>query len=284
MTTQPRISIQGYRGSFHHLAATYYWSKDIQLVERSTFAEVYEDVVSGQVEYGLAAIENTIAGSVTESLDQLLKQPVQIIGEIMVRVKQNLIGMPDATVDKLTRVYSHPVALQQCEKFFAAHPHIELIATDDTGKSVERMMQRGDVSVGSVASSLAAELYGAKILEVGIESDPANFTRFFVLTKKTDQNPFPSNPGEYKTSMVIWLQHVVGSLANCLAILANNGCNLVRIESRPVVGKPWEYVMYLDLQSSHDGVEWQELEKKIQEVTSSYKVLGRYLPGQTYSV
>jgi prephenate dehydratase len=276
-----KISIQGYQGSFHHIASELLWGKDVELLERATFKEVFEDLLSQKVDYSICAVENTIAGSVSETLDLLLSKDVYVIGEVVLHIHQNLIVIPGTKIEELKRVYSHPVALQQCLGFFEKYPQIELISTDDTGKSVERMMNKKDSTVGSVASTLAAKLFNAEILVPKIQMDQENYTRFFVLSREPEVLQQIPEEG-VKTSIALKLPHTVGALAKILTILAEQNFNLTKIESRPILGHPWEYAIFIDMLSVHNEKDRQKALKLIEPHTAMLKILGSYLPGKVF--
>lgn len=252
------ISIQGYQGSFHHIVATFLWGENIKLMERGSFQEVFDDVLKAKTTVGLVAVENTITGSIVETLDLLSLQPVTIVGEVILHIKQNLITLPGAKLENLRTVYSHPVALRQCLDFFKPYPHIKLVATDDTGGSVRKIVEENDITQGSVASILAAKLYGGRVLTKNIESNKENFTRFLIITHKDadKQAIIARSPqlaaekkknASLKVTTILHLPHRPGELAKCLNVIAVTGGNIMRIESRPLQGKPWEYTIHIDI-------------------------------------
>lgn len=282
-----KVSIQGYKGSFHHIVATKIWGSEVELLERGNFAEVFQDVLDKKSSCGLVAIENTLTGSITETLDLLSTHNVTIIGEFILKVEQNLIVIPGTTISDLEAVYSHPVAILQCLEFFKKYPNIKLIATDDTGGSVRKIIEDGDKSKGSIASSLAAEIYEAEILAKNIQADKNNFTRFLIICRQKNDSNILFNEErkdtqnnkiiERKITLILHLEHKPGVLAQCLSIIAEQKGNITRIESRPIKGKPWEYTMHIDLiLPSEEKV--PILKKKLAPFVTRNDVKGVYIP------
>jgi prephenate dehydratase len=270
-----KIAIQGEAGSFSHEAATMLVS-DAVIVPQSLSAEAFAALSSGVVEAAVIPIENSLAGSVLEHFDLLLSHDVKVERETLLRIRHNLIGISGVSAAEIDRVFSHPVALAQCRRFLAAHPRMEAFAFYDTAGSVKQLVELRDTHAGAIASAAAAQYYGAQILEAGIEDSPENFTRFFLVRRTADA---VVDPESNKISLAFSVENSPGSLVAALAALSKLGTNLTKIESRPVHGKPWEYIFYVDcqLQSADQGGRAVEV---LEPHCAMVKELGRYKEAQ----
>ena len=239
-----QIAIQGEPGSFSHEAALKLVS-DAVIVPCTLSADVFAALSRGEVDAAVVPIENSLAGSVSEHFDLLLAHDVQIESEALLRIRHNLIGISGSALDHIDRVFSHPVALAQCRRFLAAHPRMESFAFYDTAGSVKQLVHLRDRHAAAIASEAAAYYYGAQILAANIEDNPENYTRFF-LVRRTSKVVCP--PDANKISLAFSVENRPGSLVSALNELAALSTNLTKIESRPVQGKPWEYIFYVDCQ------------------------------------
>jgi prephenate dehydratase len=239
-----KIAIQGEPGSFSHEAALKL-VPGAEILPCALSAEVFARLDDGEADAAVIPIENSLAGSVLEHFDLLLKHDVKVVRETLLRIRHNLIAVEGASPDEIERVYSHPVALAQCRRFLAEHPQMKAIAFYDTAGSVKQLAEQQDPYAAAIASASAAAYYGAKILAVGIEDDPENYTRFFLVRRSGEVG---SDPGANKMSIAFSLENRTGSLVSALTALSAMGTNLTKIESRPVHGKPWEYIFYVDCQ------------------------------------
>jgi prephenate dehydratase len=266
-----KIAIQGEFGSFSHEAATKL-VPDTEIVPCSLSAEVFAALSGGGVEAAVIPIENSLAGSVLEHYDLLLTHDVRVVRETLVHIRHNLIGISGVETGEINRVYSHPVALAQCRKYLAAHPRMESYAFYDTAGSVKQLMELRDRRVAGIASEAAAHYYGAQILEAGIEDNPENYTRFFLVRRAAEA---VMDPESNKISLAFSLEHKPGSLVKALTELAWIGANMTKIESRPVHGKPWEYIFFVDcqIQKAEDGARAVEA---LKPHCAMVKELGRY--------
>jgi prephenate dehydratase len=266
-----KIAIQGEPGSFSHEAAIKLLP-DAEIVPCALSAEVFAVLDEGAVEAAVIPIENSLAGSVSEHFDLLLTHDVQVERETLLRIRHNLIAIAGAEIEGIDRVFSHPVALAQCRRFLAAHPRMEAFAFYDTAGSVKQLVELRDRHAAAIASERAAQFYGAEILESGIEDNSENFTRFFLLRRASEAQP---DPEANKISIAFSLEHRPGSLVAALSALSALGTNLTKIESRPVHGKPWEYVFYVDCQigSAEEGSRTIEA---LRAHCGMVKELGRY--------
>src|ERR1700723_568504 len=239
-----RIAIQGELGSFSHQAALK-MEPQATIVPCAYSAEVFKLVESGEVSAAVIPIENSLAGSVVEHFDLLFQSDVQIERESLLRIRHNLIAVPGTTIADIRTVLSHPVALAQCRRFFAVHPTMNPTPFSDTAGSVKHITALGDRQTGAVASEQAALDYGGEVLAAGIEDNPANYTRFFLIRSRAQVRPVPE---ANKVSIAFTVANRPGTLVAALQVFAEHNTNLCKIESRPVHGQPWEYVFYLDYQ------------------------------------
>ncbi|MGA8224415.1 MAG: prephenate dehydratase [Candidatus Acidiferrales bacterium] len=273
-----RVAFQGERGAFSEEAAVKLLGEEIVLVPQPTFEATFAAVGDGLADYILTPIENTLAGSVHRAFDLLVESGLSIIGEVVIPISMNLIALPGAAFERIAVVESHPVALAQCERFFSAHPRLKKVAAEDTAGSVREVMRAGDPSRAAIASRRAAEIYGATILREHLEDDPQNYTRFLFLSTSSN-GAGPAN----KLSLVFQTAHTPGALHQALEPFARRGINLMKIESRPVHGRPWEYRFYLDLQASSSEPAAMEAIAELEKRAVNLRILGSYLSAETGS-
>jgi len=269
-----RVAFQGEPGAFSEAAAVQLLGEGIRTVPRATFDTTFQAIDEGAADALLVPVENTLAGSVVRVYDLLLESPLEMCGETILPIEHHLMGLPGAKREELQAVASHPMALAQCERFFTAHPQLKRVPAEDTAGSVREMMERGDKHFAAIAGHRAAPHYGAVILEENIQDNAENFTRFVLLLPPEEATKFRS-PDARKISLAMHLAHKPGSLLSSLEPFARHGVNLLKIESRPIHGKPWEYQFYLDMEAQEPEL----LEKallEVREVTSELRVLGKY--------
>jgi len=266
-----KVAIQGEPGSFSHEAALKL-VPGAEIVPCALSAEVFSLLSGRGVDAAVIPIENSLAGSVLEHFDLLLEHDVRVTAETPLRIRHNLIAIAGAKTAEIDRVFSHPVALAQCRRFLARHPRMEAIAFYDTAGSVKQLMELRDRHAAAVASEAAARYYGAQVLEADIEDNPENYTRFFLVRRAAETE---IDPEANKISVAFSLEHRPGSLAAALNELSAMGTNLTKIESRPVHGKPWEYVFYVDclIGSSDEGSRALDA---LRRHCAMVKELGRY--------
>lgn len=241
-----RIAIQGEAGSFHHQVASDWFGETANIVPCGSFNEVFGALARHDADMIVTAVENSLYGSINEVLDLIESYRFPIVGEVFLRVEQQLIGLPGADLKKLTKVYSHPVALAQCEAFLDANlPKAERIEHHDTAASVEFIKKLNDPHAAAIAGRTAAELYDVPILAETIEDNKANYTRFLVLSPREI-----SVPGANKASLVVTTDHTPGALGRVLAAFSDRGANLTKLQSRPIVGQPWKYRFYIDVETT----------------------------------
>jgi prephenate dehydratase len=264
-----KVAIQGEAGSFSHEAAKR-MVQGCTIVPCARSVEVFDRVEGGSVNVAVIPIENSLAGSVAEHFDLLLSRNVFIQQEYRLRIVHNLIAAPGVEMGDVRRVYSHPVALDQCRDFFRKCPKIEVMPFYDTAGSVKHVVKSGLRDAAAIAGSHAAAVYKARILAAGIEDDKRNFTRFFLIRKARRVVP-----GANKTSIAFTVKNVPGALFKALSVFALRDISLSKIESRPMRGRPWEYVFYADLLCGDDEVARRAL-RHLAEAGDLVKVLGIY--------
>jgi prephenate dehydratase len=273
-----QTAIQGESGSFSHEAARRLLGPDAVVRPCQWFDEVFAVLRDGLVDAAVIPIENTLHGSVHENYDHLLEYDHRIVAETSVRIVHNLIVKPGVRFADLKRVFSHPVALNQCLRFLAANPQIEKVTFYDTAGSVKMVMAEGLADAAAIASAVSAEIYGGRILKRSIEDDRQNYTRFFLL-RRADQPPLAlDEPGRkgWKTSLVFSTHNQPGSLFRALSAFALRDLSLAKIESRPLRGKPWEYLFYVDFLGNVEDERVKRALGHLEELTDMQRVLGCY--------
>jgi prephenate dehydratase len=269
-----RVAIQGVPGAFHEIAARQFFGANIGIVPALSFAELFEKTADpAQADAAVLAIENSIAGSILGNYKLLVNSNLKVIGEVYLRIQQNLLVLPGVQLNDLREVHSHPMALAQCAEFFKAWPRIRLVESEDTAESAAHIARRRAKHIGAIASTLAAARYGLEILAPAIETVPENYTRFLAVVRKEDAAPAS---GANKTSISFTTAHEPGSLARVLTLLANEGANLTKIQSVPILGKPWEYRFFADFTAS----ELSGIIELLKKQTTDLQVLGIYQEGK----
>ncbi len=278
-----RASFQGEKGAFSQEAARKLLGERVKVVPCQRFEDVFVRLRERDVDAAVVPIENTLAGSVHENYDHLLEFDFEICGETNVRINHNLIAAPGVAFRNIRRVYSHPVALNQCLDFFTRNPQIERVPFYDTAGSVKMIMEEKPPGGAAIASAIAAEIYGAHILRRSLEDDRANFTRFFLLRRPEDvQRRRPvagAGKQDWKISLVFSIRNIPGALFRSLSAFALRDLNLTKIESRPLRGKPWEYLFYVDLVGRLEDPKVQKALGHLDELADFLRVLGCYPKG-----
>jgi prephenate dehydratase len=274
-----RTGIQGELGAFSQEAVRQLLGSRADVAPFATFEAVFRALRSGNIENAVIPMENTLAGSVHENYDHLLRFDVRIAAETNVRIVHNLIAPPGVRFKDIRKVYSHPVALNQCLKFFEQHRSLERIPFYDTAGSVKMVMEQRPPDAAAIASSVAATIYGGTVLKRSIEDDRRNFTRFFLLYP-AKRLPRPRPGKDWKTSLVFTTRNIPGALFRVLAAFALRDLNLTKIESRPLHGKPWEYLFYVDVLGRESEPRVQNALRHLAEIADFLRVLGSYPPGR----
>jgi prephenate dehydratase len=272
------IVIQGGYGAFHEIAAQKFFSdEEITILPRDTFRDMLTSLRDQKADYGIMAIENSLAGSILPNYNLLMETPMRIVGEVYLRIKQNLVALKGEKIEELREVYSHPMAILQCKHFFGDYPSIRLIESMDTALSAREIAEGGIRHTGAIASRIAAEKYGLEVLAEGIETNKMNYTRFLILHENGDSQPKKVN----KSSVFFALAHKIGSLSKILSILSYYEINLAKIQSMPIIGKDWEYQFYVDLEINDYDMYMKSLEA-IKPFTSGLGVMGEYEKGEVF--
>jgi prephenate dehydratase len=272
----PLVAIQGERGAFSELAARSLFGARARILPCADFDDLFRAAEKGRCRFALAPVENTIAGSIHRVHDLLLDSPLHVAGETIIRVTHTLAALPGVALRDVRRVYSHPVALAQCERFFRTHPRLVRVATYDTAGSVRLLREEGARDAAAIAPELAARLYGARILKKRLEDHRANYTRFFLLSR--DGRPLGAPD---KTSVLFATPHVPGALFRCMGVFALRDINLLKIESRPMRGRPWEYVFHVDFEGSPRDARVRHALRHLEEACDFVRVLGSYARART---
>jgi prephenate dehydratase len=264
-----KVAIQGELGSFSHEAAGKMLPR-ASVVPCARSAEVFDRVEKGSVDAAVIPIENSLAGSVAEHFDLLLARELFIHAEFHLRIRHNLIAPPGVALKQIRRVFSHPVALDQCRNFFRAHPQVQAVPFYDTAGSVRHIIAEKIADAAGIAAKQAAAQYGGRVLLAGIEDDQQNYTRFLLINKSRK-----IGRGANKTSLAFSLKNVPGALFKALSVFALRDISLSKIESRPMRGHPWEYVFFVDLLRGDDEPARNAL-RHLAEIAEFVKVLGVY--------
>jgi prephenate dehydratase len=270
-----RVAFQGEPGAFSEAAAIQLLGEAITTVPRATFDAAFRAIDEGAADALLAPVENSLAGSVVRVFDLLMESRLAIVGETILPIEMQLIGAPGTSLNDIRSVASHPMALAQCERFFAAHPQWKRIPAEDTAGSVREALSRGDKSCAAIAGRRAAEHYKGVILAESIQDNAENFTRFVLLVPEKEAHAWLS-PAARKVSLAMRLAHRPGALLASLEPFAKHGVNLLKIESRPIHGRPWEYQFFIDVEAS-DVARLDQALTDVRGATSELRVLGRYI-------
>jgi prephenate dehydratase len=273
---RPLVGFQGELGAFSQEAVGQFFGDAVQPVPYPRFQEVFRALTAGSVHAAVIPVENTLHGSVHENYDHLLAYDVRIVGETSVRIVHNLIAAPGVRLRQVRRVFSHPVALNQCLDFFASHPELEQVPFYDTAGSVKMIVADNLGDAAAIGSSVAASIYGGHILRRSVEDDRRNFTRFVLLNAKRRLVPSGQPAKRWKTSLVFTTRNVPGALFRSLSAFALRDLNLTKIESRPLRGKPWEYLFYVDFLGREEDVPVQNALRHLAELADFLRLLGTY--------
>jgi prephenate dehydratase len=274
------IAIQGGYGAFHEIAANKYFGEgNVEIVPRNTFKDLFKALKERRVDYGITAIENSLAGSILPNYSLLLESNMKVIGEVFLRIKQNLVALPGQQMKDIKEVYSHPMAILQCQAYFDDYPNIVLIDSLDTALSAKKIADEKLTGIAAIASDLAAKNYKLEVIAKSIETNKNNYTRFLILEDK--------NGSEYqdekvnKSSLSFSLANKTGSLSKILSIFSYYDINLTKIQSMPIIGRDWEYQFYIDLEFDDYHMYRQSVEA-VKPFTSDLWILGEYYKGKVY--
>jgi prephenate dehydratase len=270
-----RVAFQGEPGAFSEAAAIQLLGDTITTVPRATFDAAFAAIAERTADAILAPVENSLAGSVVRVFDLLVQSGLAIVSETILPIEMQLIAAPGASLVDIRSVASHPMALAQCERLFAAHPQWKRVPAEDTAGSVREVLARGDKSCAAIAGRRAAEYYKGVILAESIQDDAENFTRFVLLLPENKAAAWLSADAR-KVSLAMRLAHRPGALLASLEPFAKHAVNLLKIESRPIHGRPWEYQFFMDVEAS-DVARLDQALSEARSATSELRVLGRYV-------
>lgn len=271
-----KVAFAGEIGAYSEEAAFKFFGGNIQTIPCQNFSEVFKKVEKGKVDFGIIPIENSLEGSVGQNYDLLYRSSLKVFGEVVLPIKHCLLVEKGVRLNSIKKVYSHPQALGQCRQFLESLK-CEIIPWSDTAGSAKMIKEKKLKDAAAIASERAAFVYGLKILKRNIEDNKHNFTRFFIISKKSQKRT-----GKDKTSVAFSTKHTPGSLWQALAGFAQRKINLTKIESRPIPGKPWEYIFYLDFEGHLKEKEVQEALKDLKKNSISLKIFGSYPKNDNY--
>src|ERR1700744_4738993 len=273
-----RVSIQGYEGSFHQVAAREVFGNEVQVITCATFRDVIRIAANkAESDGGVMAIENSIAGSILPNYNLLQKSDLKVIGEIYLQIGQNLLVNPGVRLEDIREVHSHPMALLQCIDYLEKRPNWKLVETEDTALSAKHLQQHRSKHIAGIASDLAAQLFGLDILGPNIQTMKNNYTRFLIL-QRADVAKAVADPD--KASVNFHTDHSRGSLARVLTKIADGGINLSKLQSFPIPGSEWEYSFHADMEFEDIG-QFERVIEAMRPVTAELKVYGIYKKGRT---
>ncbi len=267
----PRAALLGGLGTYSHSACTQYFGDAVAPLSRPSFRAIFEAVATGEADYGVLPLENSQTGSIHENYDLLLEFALRIVGEITLRIIHHLIARPGVSIEDLCRVLGPPQALQQCRQFLQSHPEWEALPQTDTLSAIRQARDETGGTSAAIGSREAAALCDMTIIAEGIESNPRNYTRFVVISR----HPVAAGTRR-KSSLVFSVGNQAGALHRLLQVFAEQGVNLVKLESRPILGKPWEYMFYADLEADAESETFVPVLERIRASTDFVKVLGSY--------
>ncbi len=271
-----KVTIQGVEGCYHEVAArTFFSGEQIGVLPCATFGKLFDKMAEDRSLIGIAAIENTIAGSLLQNHELLSNSRLRIIGEQKIRISHVVAVLPGQSIDDITEVHSHPIALMQCSKWLKAHPSIKAVESDDTAESAKIIAEQQLKGHAAICGEWAAELYGLEIIERAIETNRHNFTRFLILSDLERAEEYIQPQRVNKASIQFSLAHSTGSLSKILTILSFYDINLTKIQSLPIIGCEWEYLFYVDL--TFDNIErYRQSLDAVRPLITDFKVLGEY--------
>ncbi len=270
MNPVPIVAFQGEHGAFSEEAIRSHFGTEVRTLPCRAFEDIFAAVEEGRADFGALPVENSVAGSINKAYDLLLDHDLKVWGEILLRVRHNLLALPGTTLDQITTVRSHPQALAQCERFINRHGW-QAVPWYDTAGSAKELAAAPAPGVAVIASRLAAEIYGLEVLVAGIEDLEFNYTRFFIIGRGE-----PPKAERAKTSLVFATAHVPGALVACLNEFATRGINLTKLESRPRRNRPWHYVFYLDCEGHWQDSPCREALVGLLARAAFVKLLGSY--------
>ena len=266
------VAIQGVKGSFHHIVANTYFGDAVSLSECLSFDEVVDTLLNGETDAVVMAIENSIAGSIIPNYALIDTHNLHIVGEHYLDIQHHFMALPGQTIQDITEVYSHPMALLQCKTFFKAHPHIKLVEDKDTAEVAQRIHNKQLKGVAAIGSYLAAELFELDILAESIQTIKHNETRFVIVKRENHEIP---ESEINKASIKFELEHKRGSLAAILNVMSDCKLNLTKIQSLPKIETPWKYAFFVDVTFANFR-DFEKAQSIIKIMAAEFKILGQY--------
>lgn len=271
-----RVTIQGVAGCFHEAAAKEYFADEsIDIIPCETFPILFDKLKYDASLLGIIAIENTIAGSLLQNHELLRQSNLSIVGEQHLYISHVLCALPGQTIDQLTEVNSHPMALMQCEQYLLRHPNLKMVETSDTAGSAQYITENQVKGHAAVCGRYAAELYGLNILDEDIQTNKRNFTRFLIVADPLEAEELTKDKTIDKASLVFTLPHTHGSLSKILTIFSFYDINLTKIQSMPIIGREWEYRFYIDV-TFDNYMRYKQSIDAVRPLLNEFKILGEY--------
>lgn len=271
-----QIAIQGIAGCFHETAARRYFAdREVETIPCLSFNELFDRMARDPHMLGIAAIENTIAGSLLPNYELLQQSHARIVGEKKLRISHVIAALPGQSLDDIGEVHSHPIALMQCGEFLKGHPHMKVVERDDTAGSAREIAEGRLMGTAAICGAEAAEMYGLTILRRGIETNKHNFTRFLLLADESRAGEFTDTPHLNKASLAFTLSHTQGSLSKVLTVLSFYEINLTKIQSLPIIGREWEYRFYVDV-TFDDHLRYRQAIDAARPLSGDFRILGEY--------
>lgn len=277
-----KIAMQGVSGAFHEIAIReYFKGYKYQMVACSTFNEMFDALQDGRADYAMMAIENSLVGGILLNYSLLMESGLRILGEEYLRVEQHLLALPGQSLDNIKKIYSHPMAIQQCREFLTPlrRKGVLLVDAEDTALSAKRISEKGLKKYAAIGSRLAAKLYNLDIVAEGIETNKMNFTRFLIISNEENYQQHQVGKHLNKSSLYFLLLNEQGKLSEVLSVLSFYNINLTKIQSLPIVGRDWEYLFYVDLVFD-DYNKYRQSLGAIRPLLSEMKILGEYQKGE----
>lgn len=275
-----KVAIQGIAGSYHDIAArNYYEGEEIETLPCNTFRDVINTIKKDPSILGMMAIENTIAGSLLQNHELIRESGFNIIGEYKLRISHSLVALPGTSIQEITEVNSHPIALMQCTEFLDTLPNAKVVEKEDTAGSAQWIAQKGLKGHAAICGKLAAHIYNMEVLAEGIETNKRNFTRFLAIADRWTADEILRGIDKNKASLVFALPHTAGSLSKVLSVLSFYDMNLSKIQSLPIIGREWEYLFYINLTFT-DFMRYKQALDAIRPLTKDLKILGEYAEGK----
>lgn len=266
------VAIQGIKGSFHHIVSLQYFDNSVETIECMTFDRVVDSLITGESDAVIMALENSIAGSILPNYALIDNNNLHIVGEHYLDIQHHLMALPNQKIDDINEVYSHPMALLQCKEFFKNYPHIKLVEDKDTAEVAERIHKNQLKGIGAIASDMAAEIFELDILARSIQTIKHNETRFAIV--KRTNSEVPENEIN-KVSLKFEADHKRGSLATLLNVMSDCKLNLTKIQSMPIIEKPWKYAFFVDV-TFETYADFKKAKSIMEIMAYNFKVLGEY--------